>query len=125
MRLFAAALSLCVVAACGAQPQAEAGTASAATASATGGDQPAQPPPTPTTRADAEVVRIARGLQHPWGLAFLPDGRMLVTERPGRLRIVAADGTLSAPCRRYSHAARAACSTSRSARTSRTTVSCT
>src|SRR5699024_9129268 len=34
---------------------------------------------------------------HPWGLEPLPDGRMLVTERPGRLRIVAADGTLSPP----------------------------
>jgi glucose/arabinose dehydrogenase len=43
------------------------------------------------------VVTVARGLEHPWGLAFLPDGRMLVTERPGRLRIVARDGTLSAP----------------------------
>jgi glucose/arabinose dehydrogenase len=40
---------------------------------------------------------VARGLVEPWALAFLPDGRMLVTERPGRLRIVAADGTLSAP----------------------------
>ena len=41
------------------------------------------------------VVTVAGGLQHPWGLAFLPSGRMLVTERPGRLRIVGADGTLS------------------------------
>jgi glucose/arabinose dehydrogenase len=43
------------------------------------------------------VETIARGLDHPWGLAFLPDGRMLVTERPGRLRLVGRDGTLSPP----------------------------
>jgi glucose/arabinose dehydrogenase len=36
---------------------------------------------------------IAEGLEHPWGIAFLPDGRMLVTERPGRLRIIQ-DGKL-------------------------------
>ena len=39
------------------------------------------------------LVKVTDGLEHPWGLAFLPDGRMLVTERPGRLRIVA-DGWL-------------------------------
>jgi glucose/arabinose dehydrogenase len=44
-----------------------------------------------------EVVTVASGLESPWGLAFLPDGRMLVTEKPGRLRIVRADGTLSEP----------------------------
>jgi aldose sugar dehydrogenase len=44
-----------------------------------------------------KVEKVAEGLKFPWGLAFLPDGRMLVTERPGRLRIVAKDGTLSEP----------------------------
>ena len=44
-----------------------------------------------------DVVTVAEGLQNPWGMTFLPDGRMLVTERPGRLRIVAADGKLSEP----------------------------
>lgn len=35
---------------------------------------------------------LARGLQNPWGLAFIGEGRMLVTERPGRMRVVEADG---------------------------------
>jgi aldose sugar dehydrogenase len=46
---------------------------------------------------DLKPVTVARGLVNPWSLAFLPDGRMLVTERPGRLRIVSADGRLSPP----------------------------
>ncbi|WGK87933.1 PQQ-dependent sugar dehydrogenase [Pseudomonas migulae] len=45
-----------------------------------------------------EVTPIAKGLDHPWALAFLPDRQgMLVTERPGNLRVVSADGKLSAP----------------------------
>ncbi|MDO5612635.1 MAG: PQQ-dependent sugar dehydrogenase [Paracoccus sp. (in: a-proteobacteria)] len=40
---------------------------------------------------------VAEGLEHPWGLAALPDGAWLLTERPGRMRLVAADGTLSDP----------------------------
>jgi len=48
----------------------------------------------PLRRSDVafDVVTIAKGLDSPWGLAFLPDGRMLVTEKPGRLRIVSDDG---------------------------------
>ena len=50
-----------------------------------------------TDTGPIEAVMLADGLEHPWGLAFLPDGRMLVTERPGRLRIVTPDGALSEP----------------------------
>ncbi|KAB2850790.1 MAG: PQQ-dependent sugar dehydrogenase [Hyphomicrobiaceae bacterium] len=41
-----------------------------------------------TEKADVVVEEVTAGLEHPWSLAFLPDGRMLVTERPGRLRLV-------------------------------------
>lgn len=57
-------------------------------------------PRSPTPASTEGVVRtevVARGLQHPWAIAFLPDGRMLVTERPGRLRIIGADGQVSSP----------------------------
>ena len=54
--------------------------------------------PTPASIKGAlDVQTITKGLEHPWGLAFLPDKRMLVTERPGRLRVVGPDGRLSEP----------------------------
>jgi glucose/arabinose dehydrogenase len=44
-----------------------------------------------------DVVTVADSLENPWGLTFLPGGKLLVTERPGRLRIVAPEGKKSAP----------------------------
>src|SRR4029434_6310490 len=54
----------------------------------------AQAPRSPTPASVKGVVdfqTIAEGLEHPWSLAFLPDQRMLVTERPGRVRGVGLD----------------------------------
>src|SRR4051812_26475373 len=48
-----------------------------------------------TETAELVVETVASGLDHPWGMVFLPDGRMLVTERPGRLRVVSPNGKLS------------------------------
>jgi glucose/arabinose dehydrogenase len=42
-------------------------------------------------KASFNIVTLVQGLEHPWSIAWLPDGRMLVTERPGRLRIVSSD----------------------------------
>jgi glucose/arabinose dehydrogenase len=57
---------------------------------------PRSPTPAPLTGVvQAEIV--AEGLEHPWALEFLPDGRMLVTERPGRLRVIGLNGGLSKP----------------------------
>jgi len=60
----------------------------------------AQAPRSPTPASVTGVVRVqtvAKGFEHPWSLAFLPDKRMLVTERPGRLRLVEQDGRVSEP----------------------------
>jgi glucose/arabinose dehydrogenase len=57
---------------------------------------PRSPTPAPV-KGVVDVQTIAKGLEHPWSLAFLPDRRMLVTERPGRLRLVGSDGRVSEP----------------------------
>jgi glucose/arabinose dehydrogenase len=51
----------------------------------------------PSSAGTLAVDTVAGGLMYPWSLAFLPDGRMLVTERPGRMRIVTRSGALSPP----------------------------
>lgn len=53
--------------------------------------------PVGDSKVEYQVQTIASGLANPWGLAFLPDGKMLVTERPGRVRLVGKDGKVSDP----------------------------
>ncbi len=62
-----------------------------------GTDSAAPAKPINSERGKFALETIATGLVNPWSLAFLPDGRMLVTERPGRLRYVSKSGELSAP----------------------------
>jgi glucose/arabinose dehydrogenase len=50
-----------------------------------------------SSAGELEIRTVARGLVNPWALAFLPDGTMLVTERPGRIRIVTSEGQVSPP----------------------------
>jgi glucose/arabinose dehydrogenase len=69
---------------------------SAPQASGQDGGGPQSPSPQAVT-GPFRVETVARGLEHPWALAFLPDGRIIVTERPGRVRLVETSGKLSAP----------------------------
>lgn len=87
----------------------------AALATACGRPEPPPPPEQPPRASTAApqtypaqdgavaVRELVTGLQHPWGLALLPDGGFLVTERPGRLRRIGADGSVSAPIKGVPH----------------------
>jgi glucose/arabinose dehydrogenase len=59
------------------------------------GCAPAQAQVFPSAAGDLAAVTVTKGLDHPWALAFLPTSRLLVTERAGRMRIIAPDGKLS------------------------------
>jgi glucose/arabinose dehydrogenase len=100
MRIVLTSLLLCLaLPACRAQaPDATpAAMAAGAPAAAGGGDAGAFREETDSQ--GTRIATIASGLEHPWAVALLPDGRFLVTERPGRMRYVSADGTLSEPLR--------------------------
>ncbi|GAW42005.1 Soluble aldose sugar dehydrogenase YliI precursor [Brevundimonas sp. SH203] len=111
MRLIVAAAStslLVLAAACGANgesassaPQAQPGAPLETRPANNPDQQPAfagqtRAPGVKTEQAMAHTV-VASGLVHPWGLAALPDGRWLVTEKPGRLRLITAEGQIGAP----------------------------
>lgn len=53
--------------------------------------------PAMRTRTQVQATVVARGLNHPWALAFLPQGRMLITEKPGGMRVISPTGEVGAP----------------------------
>jgi len=69
----------------------------AAFAAALGSGAAARSRSVETAAGPVSVEEVVGGLEHPWGMAFLPDGRLLVTERAGRLRIAGPQATLSEP----------------------------
>jgi aldose sugar dehydrogenase len=110
MRILAAAITVLASVSAGAQTTAPADPGALAAAPQAGvdprppnatGQKPAVPgqtrAPERKTNVAFDVVTVAEGLEKPWGLTFLPGGKMLVTEKPGRLRVASADGTLSEP----------------------------
>lgn len=105
LALAAAASVLSLATACGAQDGTAPGAGAAGPLETRPANAPDQQPAFPgqtrapgvrTERALSHTV-VASGLVEPWGLALMPDGRWLVTERPGRLRIVTAEGAMSEP----------------------------
>src|SRR5688572_10519152 len=95
-RLATALLLALPLAACNSPANGEAkGNATAAAEQPAPASQPAQT--LTSAKGQVRATQVAGGLDHPWGLAFLPDGSMLVTERSGQLRRVGADGAVSAP----------------------------
>ena len=99
MKRFALTAMGLVLAATGVAAAAQnAPTPAPAPAPAAPAPRPAGPPPTAvlgdgpwdvqSQQAKLHVEVVTKGLDHPWGMAFLPDGDILVTERPGRLRVI-------------------------------------
>jgi glucose/arabinose dehydrogenase len=103
-RLVLAAIAAVLLAACGdgsAQPAKPAAGAPVETGPPNGrGQKPAFPGQTRAPQREAgvayQVTTVAQQLERPWGLAFLPNGALLITEKPGRLRVLE-NGRLSAP----------------------------
>lgn len=102
--LAASASLLVLAAACGANGQ-DAPAAPGAPVETRPANNPDQKPafdgqtraPGVRTQAALSHSVVASGLVHPWGLALLPDGQWLVTERPGRMRVVSAEGRIGEP----------------------------
>ena len=102
--LAASASLLVLAAACGANGQ-DAPAAPGAPVETRPANNPDQKPAfegqtrAPGVRTEASMANavVASGLVHPWGLALLPSGQWLVTEKPGRLRVISAEGQVGAP----------------------------